>query len=222
VFPYSETFRSAFHLLKQSIFEEGYDMRLISWIGISALAILMGSVMVLARDYGPDRVTPWGGRDADKHYRENARDHERDMRESDREREREWREYLRERRNEYRDWSRASRRERDDFDRYRRDRWNQEGDSYGNRDRFRAPRDGVCFYTDSYYRGESYCIGSQESQSYVGKHYNDRISSIRFFGRVPRIVVYEHENFEGARRMYAGDVPSLGNFNDKISSVEIR
>ena len=161
-------------------------------------------------------------READKDYRERVREREKDRWEDQREREKAWREYLKERKRAYRDYSRASRQERDDFDNYRRDRGYQYGGQYGSWGGGNEPRNGVCFYMDSNYNGESFCVNSNERQSYVGGRYNDRISSIRVFGRARRIVVYEHENYGGSSRIYAGDVPGLGNFNDKISSIEVR
>ena len=89
------------------------------------------------------------------------------------------------------------------------------------RDRSNQPRDGVCFYMDEDYRGDSFCMDGGESQRNVEDRYNDKISSIRVFGRA-RVVVYEHENFGGARRTFARDASNLGNFNDKITSIEVR
>jgi len=84
------------------------------------------------------------------------------------------------------------------------------------------PRNGACFYLDADYRGDSFCINSGESRRNVEDRFNDKISSVRVFGRA-RVVVYEHENFGGASRTIAGGgVPNLGDFNDKITSIEVR
>jgi hypothetical protein len=171
-----------------------------------------------ARDREKDRRE--SVREADRHYGESVRERERDQWED--QREREWREYLKERNRAYKDYSRTSRQEQDDFYHYRRDRGYQTRDEYGSWGSGYEPRNGACFYMDSNYNGERFCINSDERQSYVGSRYNDRISSIRFFGRARRIVVYEHENYGGSSRTYTGDVPGLGNFNDKISSFEVR
>jgi len=83
------------------------------------------------------------------------------------------------------------------------------------------PRNGACFYIDADYRGDSFCLNSGQSLRSVENRFNDQISSIRIFGRA-RVVVYEHENFGGTRRAFARDVSDLGNFNDTITSIEVK
>jgi hypothetical protein len=92
---------------------------------------------------------------------------------------------------------------------------------YGGRGSSNKPRNGACFYMDEDYRGNSFCLNTGESQRNVQGRYNDQISSVRVFGGA-RVVAYENENFSGARRTIAGDVPNLGNFNDKITSIEMK
>ena len=57
--------------------------------------------------------------------------------------------------------------------------------------------------------------------SSVGEHYNDRISSIRIFGRA-RVTIYKHTNYGGSHRTYTDDAPHLGDFNDEITAIEVR
>jgi hypothetical protein len=65
-------------------------------------------------------------------------------------------------------------------------------------------------------------MNAGENLRNVENRFNDRISSVRVFGRA-RVVVYEHENSGGSSRAIAGDVSNLlGNFNDKITSIEVR
>jgi len=92
---------------------------------------------------------------------------------------------------------------------------------YGGRGRGYEPRNGACFYIDAGNRGDSFCLNAGENLQRVEDRFNDQISSIRIFGRA-RVIVYEHENFGGARRTFGRDVSNLGNFNDKISSIEVR
>ena len=80
------------------------------------------------------------------------------------------------------------------------------------------PRNGVCFYTDAEYRGESLCVNSNESRPSVG-NFNDRISSIRIFGNA-EVTVYEDSNFRGSRETFTQDMPHLGDWNDRISSFQ--
>jgi hypothetical protein len=171
-------------------------------------------------------------REREKDMRKNGR--EADRWEDQREREKQWREYLRARNREYRDYSRASRQELDDFYNYLRGRGYRYRDQYGwgnGRDpRYgdqygwgngNEPRNGACFYTDSDYRGERFCLDSNERVSSVGGHYNDRISSIRIFGRA-RVTVYKHTNYGGSHRTYTHDAPHLGDLNDEITAIEMR
>ena len=190
---------------------------------IAAAAILASAGASSAQNNRPQNGRDWSY--SDREYRE-------------REREEAWREYLKERRKAYKEWRKANRDERNDFERWcgrERDRWDDwdygdyrrdrdwdnngryDGWGYGN-----APRDGVCFYTDAGFRGEEFCAGSNERRRFVGDHFNDRISSIRLLGGA-RLIVYEHDDFNGDRRTITHDVTNLaGNFNDKISSFEVR
>ena len=92
---------------------------------------------------------------------------------------------------------------------------------YGGQSSGYEPRDGVCFYMDADHRGDSFCMNAGESLRNVEDRYNDKISSVRVFGRA-RVTVYENENFRGASRTLTSDVSNLGNFNDKITSIEVR
>jgi hypothetical protein len=197
-------------------------MRFKTWLWVCTLVFLMGSIPLLASDRdryrGDNRDANYG---EDNNSAEWTRGHGNGWMDEGREHEREWREYLKERNRAYKDYSRASRREREEFAVFLREYDRRDDDRHGNWERRNEPRNGACFYTDSNYRGRSFCLDGNERQSYVGDGFNDKISSIRVFGRT-RVTVYEHENFHGARRVYSNDVSGLGKFNDKISSIEIR
>jgi hypothetical protein len=163
-------------------------------------------------------------REENREYRDRGRESQGDRWGDQRERDREWREYLRARNREYRDYSRASRQELNDFYDYLRGRGYRYGDQYGwgrGSGSGREPRNGVCFYTDSNYGGESFCLNSGDRQPSVGGHFNDRFSSIRIFGRA-RVTIYKNRDFSGSRRTYTSDAPHLGDFNDEITSIEVR
>jgi hypothetical protein len=83
------------------------------------------------------------------------------------------------------------------------------------------PRDGACFFMDEDYRGDSFCMNAGESQRNVEGRFSDKISSIRIFGRA-RVVVYENESFRGAGQTFSSDTLNLENFNDKITSIDVR
>jgi hypothetical protein len=95
------------------------------------------------------------------------------------------------------------------------------GVQYGSGSSGYEPRDGACFYMDVDYRGETFCLDAGRSLQNVEGRYNDRISSIRVFGRV-QVIVYQDDNFGGARRTFDRDASSLGDWNDKITSIEVR
>jgi len=100
------------------------------------------------------------------------------------------------------------------------------GESQSNRDyggygSGNEPRDGACFYVDKDFRGNRVCLSTGERIRNVEDRYNDRITSIRVFGRA-RVVIYKDENFSGARRNVNKDVRNLGDFNDRLTSIEIR
>ena len=83
------------------------------------------------------------------------------------------------------------------------------------------PRDGACFYLDADYRGESFCMNAGESRRNVENRYNDKISSVRVFGRA-QVIVYEHETFGGASRTCTGDVSNLRDWNDRITAIQVQ
>jgi hypothetical protein len=89
------------------------------------------------------------------------------------------------------------------------------------RDRF--PRDGVCFFKDPNFNGEYFCAASGDSLSAVPEDMNDKISSIRVFGRA-EVTVFRDVRFSGRSVRFAGDVRNLKDegWNDLISSVRVR
>jgi hypothetical protein len=97
----------------------------------------------------------------------------------------------------------------------------QYGGQFGGQGRDNEPRNGACFYMDGDNRGDSFCMNAGESKRNLGDRFNDKISSVRVFGRA-RVVVYENENFGGASKAFARDVSNMGNFNDKISAIEVK
>ena len=103
---------------------------------------------------------------------------------------------------------------------YRGQYGSQSGGQYGGQGRGNEPQNGACFYTDADYRGEQFCVNSNESQRNLGERYNDRISSIQIFGRA-QVTVYQDENFNGSRQTFRQDVPNLRDWNDRISSFQV-
>lgn len=90
---------------------------------------------------------------------------------------------------------------------------------YGNQ----RPRDGACFYRDSDFRGQSFCVDAGESLASLSGGADRSISSIRVFGRT-EVIVYKDTRFRGDSRRYRSDVRNLqdDDFNDRVSSIEVR
>jgi hypothetical protein len=88
----------------------------------------------------------------------------------------------------------------------------------------RASRDRICVYEDINYGGRSQCWNIDEEEDNLnGKGWNDRISSIRVFGRA-RVEVYRDSNYRGGGIRFDRDTPDLGaiNWSDQISSIQVR
>ena len=85
------------------------------------------------------------------------------------------------------------------------------------------PRDGACFYENFNYGGNFFCVGAGESLEAMPRGMNDRVSSIRTFGR-SAVTVYRDDSFSGGSVHFDDDVPDLrqANWNDLISSVQVR
>jgi hypothetical protein len=83
------------------------------------------------------------------------------------------------------------------------------------------PRNGACFYTDENFNGRGFCLESGQSERNVGGRFNDRISSIRLFGRA-RVTVFADENYSGRGKDIDRDIRNLRSLNDEITSVRVR
>jgi hypothetical protein len=89
----------------------------------------------------------------------------------------------------------------------------------------RNGRTGICVYEEADFRGRSQCweAGQEERNLNRFEGWNDRISSIRVFGRA-RAAVYRDAQFKGQRLNVDRDIRDLGaaNWDDQISSLEVR
>lgn len=85
-------------------------------------------------------------------------------------------------------------------------------------------RDRICVYEDINYGGRSQCWNAdEEERNLSGTGWNDRISSIRVFGRA-RVDVYRDADYRGRRGRLERDAPDLGaiDWSDQISSFQVR
>jgi hypothetical protein len=87
----------------------------------------------------------------------------------------------------------------------------------------RVPREGACFYKDADYRGRYFCVESGERLDSLTGGSDNEVSSIRLYGRV-EVIVYKDTRLRGDSRRFTTNVRDLEgeDFNDRISSVEIR
>jgi hypothetical protein len=86
-----------------------------------------------------------------------------------------------------------------------------------------VPGSGACFYQDTNYRGEYFCVGAGENVGRVPDDMNDRISSIKVFGRA-NVVVFKDVRFSGGSTRFDSDVRDLRDqgWNDRISSMRVQ
>jgi hypothetical protein len=86
----------------------------------------------------------------------------------------------------------------------------------------REPRDGACFYEDRNYRGQYFCVEAGDSVDAMPSGANDRVSSIRLFGRAD-VRIFRDTRFRGASLRLTANVRDLGDqeFDDAVSSIRI-
>jgi Peptidase inhibitor family I36 len=101
------------------------------------------------------------------------------------------------------------------------------------RDRYpsQQPREGVCVYERPNYEGRSQCWSGNENLSNLARmgNWNNRIASIRVFGRTS-VVVYNDVGYRGSSMIVDRDMPNLaqvsgGGIRDwdrRISSMELQ
>ena len=91
------------------------------------------------------------------------------------------------------------------------------------------PRAGACFFTDSDFRGNRFCVRLGDRLGRLPGNFGDNISSIQLFGGA-RVVVFNDRNFSGGSAEFGRSVHDLRNrrfrdghtWNNRISSVVIR
>jgi hypothetical protein len=85
------------------------------------------------------------------------------------------------------------------------------------------PREGACFYQNANYDGQYFCVEPGGDLDRLPSGANDRVSSIRVLGRA-EVTVFVDSRFRGESRRFDANVRDLEdlNFNDLISSVEVR
>lgn len=89
--------------------------------------------------------------------------------------------------------------------------------------RERFPNSGACFFERADYRGDYFCVGAGDNVGVVPDDVNDRISSLRIFGRA-EVVVFRDVRFGGGSARFQSNVPNLRNqgWNNRISSLRVQ
>jgi Protein of unknown function (DUF3011)/Peptidase inhibitor family I36 len=105
------------------------------------------------------------------------------------------------------------------------DTWPPRGDWHGGN----WDSGGACFYKDSDFGGQFFCLRRGEQRESLG-NYGDQITSIRVFGRA-RATIFDDRNFNGARQRVLTDIPNLRGlrvkqkpdhtWNNRISSIRV-
>ncbi|MBM3738267.1 MAG: hypothetical protein FJW39_20995 [Acidobacteria bacterium] len=97
------------------------------------------------------------------------------------------------------------------------------GRYYDDRERtWKFNGDGVCFYADRDFRGDALCAGSGENRANMGRVFSANYQSMRFFGRVREVEVFEDENYRGTSSRLSRDERDLGRWAGKVQSFRVR
>ena len=85
-----------------------------------------------------------------------------------------------------------------------------------------SPRAGACFYRDSNFRGDYFCVNAGRDYSSLSSGMNDRISSIQTFGGA-QVTIFQDARFNGRSRDFRGSVRNLkdAGWNDRLSSLRV-
>lgn len=84
------------------------------------------------------------------------------------------------------------------------------------------PRAGVCLFEDSNFRGQYFCVDSNDDLGKLPRDMRDKISSLRVIGNVG-VLVFRDEKFKGPSGQFLTDVRDLRKegWNDQISSIRV-
>jgi len=85
------------------------------------------------------------------------------------------------------------------------------------------PRDGACFYRHADYQGDYFCLRTGEGYESLSSEMNNRVSSIRVYGRA-EVTVFRDQRYRGSSERFDRDVRNLRyeNWNDQVSSLRVR
>jgi hypothetical protein len=85
------------------------------------------------------------------------------------------------------------------------------GRFYDDRDQmWKVDGDGVCFYRERDFRGDAICTRAGQDQPDLGRSGGGSFQSLKFFGRVRAVQVFDRASFRGAAVRINGDQSDLG------------
>lgn len=97
--------------------------------------------------------------------------------------------------------------------------------------RGRRPDSGACFYRDPNFRGDYFCMERGMSYESLPPGFNDRITSIKIFGRA-EVGIFNDTGFRGVNAATRERIPDLRywrlptdpnrSWNDRVSSIQVR
>jgi len=100
-----------------------------------------------------------------------------------------------------------------DRDGDRRDDPDRTGRFFDEQDRmWKVAGDGVCFYRDRDFRGDAVCIRAGEDMPDTGREGGDVFRSVKFFGRVRQVQIFERAAFRGGDYRIRDDMADLSQF----------
>lgn len=74
---------------------------------------------------------------------------------------------------------------------------------------YQAPPSGACFFTRTNFRGERFCLSSNERMERLPSTFRRKISSVRLYGNA-ELVVFDQANLQGQALNIAAAVSDLG------------
>ena len=89
--------------------------------------------------------------------------------------------------------------------------------------RERFPQSGACFFKDTNYRGDYFCVRAGDAVGRLPDDLNDGISSIQVFGRAD-VQVFRDVRFNGGSTRFGSSIRNLKDegWNDRISSLRVQ
>ena len=85
-----------------------------------------------------------------------------------------------------------------------------------------TPRSGACFYRNTNFRGNYFCVRPGETISYLSPGMESQVSSIRAFGNT-EVTIFQDQEYRGRWSRLQGDVQDLRRegWSDRLSSIRV-